>query len=107
MFLPWYEGVGFLQRSRVELEQRGDVAPMRHRDQLVLDPLSVGPLVATATVHLQKGQRSCIGCKGVRFLISVDFIQKRLFLQKEFFLLFLAASIFDQLEKRIKMRQKY
>lgn len=97
MFLPWYEGVGFLQRSRVELEQRGDVAPMRHRDQLVLDPLSVGPLVATATVHLQKVQRSCIGCKGVRLLISVDFIQKRLFL---------AASIFDGLEKHIKMRQK-
>lgn len=70
---------------------------MRHRDQLVLDPLSVGPLVATATVHLQKGQRSCIGCKGVRLLISVDFIQKRLFL---------AASIFDGLEKHIKMRQK-
>lgn len=97
MFLPWYEGVGFLQRGGVELEQRGDVAPMRHRDQLVLDPLSVGPLVATATVHLQKGQRSCIGCKGVRLLISVDFIQKRLFL---------AASIFDGLEKRIKLRQK-
>lgn len=91
MFLPWYEGVGFLQRGGVELEQRGDVAAMRHRDQLVLDPLSVGPLVATATVHLQKGQRSCIGCKGVRLLISVDF---------------LAASIFDGLEKRIKLRQK-
>lgn len=55
-FLPWHEGVGFLQRGRVELEQRGNVVPVRHRDQLVLDPLAVAALVATATVHLQRGQ---------------------------------------------------
>lgn len=56
--LPRYERVGLLQRGRVELEQRGDVVPVGHRHQLVLDPLAVGALVATATVHLRRDQRS-------------------------------------------------
>lgn len=57
-FLPGNERVGLLQRRRVELEQRGDVVPMSHRHQLVLDPLAVIALVATTTIHLHTGQRS-------------------------------------------------
>lgn len=51
--LPWHKRVCLLQRGGVQLKQRGDVVPVSHRHQLVLDPLAVGALVAAAAVRLQ------------------------------------------------------
>lgn len=56
LFLPGDKGVRLLQGRGVQLKQGGDVAPMSHCNQLVLDALPVTPLVATATVHLLVGQ---------------------------------------------------
>lgn len=53
VFLPRHEWVCFLQRSGVQLEQRSNIVPMSHCNQLVLDVLSVRTLVAAAAVQLQ------------------------------------------------------
>lgn len=56
MVLPRYKRVGLLQGRWVQFKQGGDVVPMSHCNQLVLDALPVRPLVATAAVHLLVGQ---------------------------------------------------
>lgn len=58
VLLPWHEGVRLLQRGGVQLKQRGDVVPVGHRHQLVLDPLAVGALVAAPAVRLQGAPES-------------------------------------------------
>lgn len=54
VFLPWHKWVRLLQRGRVQLKQRGDVVPVSHRHQLVLDPLTERALVGATTIHLQR-----------------------------------------------------
>lgn len=54
VFLPWHKRVRLLQRGRVQLKQRGDVVPVSHRHQLVLDPLTERALVGATTIHLQR-----------------------------------------------------
>lgn len=56
MVLPRYKRVGLLQGGWVQFKQGGNVIPMSHCNQFVLDALPVRPLVATAAVHLLAGQ---------------------------------------------------